>query len=88
MGNHRNEAADARQGNCDSRQPRITYIDRGSPFESRVLFHHRDGGFYSLSVRDVRYYLDLLFPEGTLRSRLLRLYRHARHADCLVTHYA
>ena len=68
---------------------RITHIDRGSPFESRVRFYHGDcGGFYELSVRDVNFDLDLMFRGGRPRSRLMRLYRHARRADCLVTRYA
>lgn len=67
---------------------RASYIERGSPFESRVRFYHQGGGFYELSARDVSFYLDLMFRGGTPRSRLIRLYKHARRADCLVTKYA
>lgn len=72
----------------DNNDVRATYIEGGSPFESRVRFYHPGGGYYELSARDVRCILELMFCGGTLRSRLIRLYKHARRADCLVTHYA
>lgn len=77
-----------KQGFRNNSSIRVTYIDRGSPFESRIRFYHHDGGFYELSARDVGHWLDLMFRGGALRSRLIRLYKHARRADCLVTKYA
>lgn len=88
MQNEHNTRAARAQDFCNNSDIRASYIERGSLFESRVRLYHRDGGFYELSARDVRFYLDLLFRGGTLRSRLIRLYEHARRADCLVTHYA
>ncbi|RKE70649.1 hypothetical protein DFP91_2890 [Pseudorhodoplanes sinuspersici] len=88
MYNNHSEARDAWQGFRNNSGIRACYIERGSLFESRIRFYHRKGGFYELSVRDVRFYLDLMFRGGTARSRLIRLYKHARRADCLVTHYA
>ncbi|MET4022780.1 hypothetical protein [Bradyrhizobium sp. RT10b] len=76
------------QGSSRTEGMRATYIERGSLFESRVRLYHRDGGFYELSARDVRHYLDLMFRGGMPRGRLIRLYKHARRADCLVTRYA
>lgn len=66
---------------------RITFVDHGSSWDSRVRFHHRGGGFYELSARDVGHWLDLLFRRGNLRARLHRLYGHARKHDILTTHY-
>lgn len=76
------------QGFCNNSGIRISYMERGSLIESRVRLYHREGGFYELSACDVRFYLDLMFRGGKPRNRLLQLYRHARRADCLVTHYA
>ncbi len=73
---------------CGNSGIRASYIERGSIWESRVRFYHREGGFYELSARAVRSYLGLMFRGGKPRKRLMRLYRHARRADCLVTRYA
>jgi hypothetical protein len=88
MQNESNSGPARAQGLCNTSGIRASYIDRGSPFDSRIRLYHHDGGFYELSARDVRHWLDLMFRGGTLRSRLMRLYKHARRANFLVTRYA